>query len=87
MTNHSIFFYDRSIKYLPNVLILSWLIFNCINLSLREARKDTILENRLRNIIDKLSGNVYDYTCLGVLEVHNLMFSFQMTINFLDGEG
>ena len=57
------------------------------NLSLREARKDTILENRLRNIIDKLTVNVYDYTCLGVFEVHKLMFSFQMTINVLDGEG
>lgn len=46
------------------------------NLSLREARKDTILENRLRNIIDKLTVNIYDYTCLGVFEVHKLMFSF-----------
>jgi len=34
------------------------------------------LENRLRNIIDKLTLNVYDYTCLGVFEVHKLMFSF-----------
>lgn len=57
------------------------------NLSLREARKDTILENRLRNIIDKLTVNIYDYTCLGVFEAHKLMFSFQMTIQILDGEG
>lgn len=57
------------------------------NLSLREARKDTILENRLRNIIDKLTLNVYDYTCLGVFEVHKLMFSFHMTINIMEGDG
>lgn len=41
----------------------------------------------MRNIIDKLTINVYDYTCLGVFEIHKLMFSFQMTINILDGEG
>jgi dynein heavy chain, axonemal len=30
---------------------------------------------------------VYDYTCLGVFEVHKLMFSFHMTINIMDGDG
>lgn len=44
--------------------------------SLRDARKDTILENRLRNIIDKLTMNVYDYTCMGIFEIHKLMYSF-----------
>ena len=38
-------------------------------IALRDARKDTILEARLRNIIDKLTLNVYDYTCLGIFEV------------------
>ncbi len=38
------------------------------NNSLRDARKDTILENRLRNIIDKLTLNVYEYTCYGIFE-------------------
>lgn len=46
------------------------------NQSLRDARKDTILESRLRNIIDKLTNNVYDYTCLGIFEIHKLMFAF-----------
>jgi len=46
------------------------------NNSLKDARKDTILENRLRNIMDKLTQNVYDYTCLGIFEVHKLMYSF-----------
>lgn len=46
------------------------------NNSLRDARKDTILENRLRNISDKLTMNVYDYTCMGIFEIHKLMYSF-----------
>lgn len=56
------------------------------NNSLRDAKKDSILENRLRYIIDKLTLNVYDYTCLGIFESHKLMFAFQMTISILDGE-
>jgi dynein heavy chain len=59
---------------------------NVFNQSLRDARKDTILENRLRNIIDKMTLNVYDYTCLGIFEVHKLMFAFHMTIMIQDGE-
>lgn len=56
------------------------------NNSLRDAKKDSILENRLRYIIDRLTINVYDYTCLGIFEVHKLMFAFQMTIMILDGD-
>lgn len=56
------------------------------NMSLKDARKDSILENRLRSIIDKLTLNVYDYTCLGIFEVHKLMFSFQMTLAIQEGE-
>ena len=55
-------------------------------LSLKEARGDPIPENRLRNIIDKLTMNVYNYTSLGIFETHKLMFSFQMTIMILDGD-
>ena len=54
--------------------------------SLRDARKDSILEQRLRNIIDKLTSNIYDYTCLGIFEIHKLMFSFKMTISILEGD-
>lgn len=56
------------------------------NNSLRDARKDTILENRLRNIIDKLTLNVYEYTCYGIFEQHKLMFALQMTFMIKDGE-
>jgi len=46
------------------------------NQSLKEARSDAILENRIRNIIDKLTHNVFNYTTLGIFEVHKLMYSF-----------
>lgn len=62
------------------------LYLQVFNQSLRDARKDTILENRLRNIIDKLTINIYDYTCLGIFEIHKLMFSLHMTIQILDGD-
>ena len=34
--------------------------------ALSEAKKDNILENRLRNIIDKLTSKVYTYTTRGL---------------------
>lgn len=55
--------------------------------SLRDARKDNILQNRLRNISEKLTYNVYDYTCLGIFGRHILIFSLQMTVMIQDGEG
>ena len=48
--------------------------------ALKDARKDNILENRLRNIIDRLTLSVYDYTCLGIFGRHILIFSLQMTL-------
>lgn len=48
-------------------------------LSLDKSRKDSILQSRLKNITDKLTTNVYDFTCMGIFELHKLMFSFQMT--------
>jgi len=42
--------------------------------------------NRINNIIDKLTHNVFDYTCLGIFEKHKLMFSLQMTINIIIGD-
>lgn len=56
------------------------------NNSLRDAKNDPVLETRLRAIIDKLTLNVYEYTCLGIFEVHKLMFSFHMTIMIIEEE-
>jgi dynein heavy chain, axonemal len=44
--------------------------------SLKLSRKDSILQNRLRNIKEKLTMLVYDFTCMGIFEKHKLMYSF-----------
>ena len=36
------------------------------------------LEARLRNIVEALTFDVYNYTCLSLFESHKLMFSFQV---------
>ncbi|XP_044296574.1 dynein axonemal heavy chain 10 isoform X1 [Varanus komodoensis] len=48
--------------------------------SLRKSLPDTILAKRLRNIMDTLTFNVYNYGCTGLFEKHKLLFSFTMTI-------
>ncbi|WZN62121.1 heavy chain alpha of dynein [Chloropicon roscoffensis] len=55
--------------------------------SLAKSKKDSNLDVRLRNIIEALTFNVYNYTCLGLFEKHKLMFSFQMTIKLLEADG
>ena len=44
------------------------------------------MDSRLRNIIDALTYNVYNYTCLGLFEKHKLMLSLHMTVKILEGE-
>ncbi|XP_067660223.1 dynein axonemal heavy chain 10-like [Haliotis asinina] len=48
--------------------------------SLRKSLPDSILVKRLRNIMDTLTHNVYNYGCTGIFEKHKLLFSFQITI-------
>lgn len=55
--------------------------------ALATARKDNILQNRLKNITDRLTTLVYEFTCMGIFETHKLMFSFQMTTMIMDGDG
>ncbi|XP_054851851.1 dynein axonemal heavy chain 10 [Eublepharis macularius] len=50
------------------------------SLSLRKSIPDTILAKRLRNIMDTLTFNIYNYGCTGLFEKHKLLFSFNMTI-------
>jgi dynein heavy chain len=56
------------------------------NHSLSHSLPDTHLPKRLRNIIDTLTLNVYNYACTGLFEVHKLLFSFQMTIRIQEVE-
>ena len=53
--------------------------------ALATSRKDSILQNRLKNIKDKLTMLVYDFTCMGIFERHKLMYSFQMITMIMDG--
>lgn len=55
--------------------------------SLSTARRDNILQNRLKNITERLTTLVYEFTCMGIFEIHKLMFSFQMTTMIMDGDG
>lgn len=44
--------------------------------ALSTSRKDNILNNRLKNIKEKLTQLVYEFVCMGIFEVHKLMYSF-----------
>lgn len=46
--------------------------------SLKKALLDKILSKRLKNIIETLTKNVYEYGCTGIFERHKLLFSFQI---------
>ena len=52
--------------------------------SLKDARKDNMIVTRVKNIIEKLTMNIYNYTCLGIFERHKIMFSFHMTIMIME---
>jgi dynein heavy chain len=55
--------------------------------ALNSSKKDNILDNRLRNITEKLTQLVYDFTCMGIFESHKLLYSFQMVTMIMDGNG
>ncbi|XP_069880965.1 dynein axonemal heavy chain 10 isoform X1 [Dipodomys merriami] len=56
-------------------------------LSLKKSLPDSILAKRLRNIMDTLTFNIYNYGCTGLFERHKLLFSFNMTIKIEQAEG
>ncbi|KAI4888942.1 hypothetical protein NFI96_027441 [Prochilodus magdalenae] len=55
--------------------------------SLRKSLPDSILPKRLKNIMNTLTLNVYNYGCTGLFERHKLLFSFNMTIKIEQAEG
>jgi dynein heavy chain len=55
--------------------------------SLDRSKHDTVLSRRLANIIDHLKYNIYNYACTGLFEKHKLIFSLQMTLKLMEGEG
>ncbi|XP_053509735.1 dynein axonemal heavy chain 10 isoform X2 [Ictalurus furcatus] len=54
--------------------------------SLRKSLPDSILPKRLKNIMNTLTHNVYNYGCTGLFERHKLLFSFNMTIKIEQAE-
>ncbi|XP_051175007.1 dynein axonemal heavy chain 10 [Leptopilina boulardi] len=46
--------------------------------SLKKSLIDLNLSKRLKNIIQQLTKNVYNYGCTGIFEKHKLLFSFQI---------
>ncbi|KAG7265791.1 LOW QUALITY PROTEIN: hypothetical protein CRUP_036669 [Coryphaenoides rupestris] len=57
------------------------------DLSLRKSLPDSVLPKRLKNIMNTLTHNIYNYGCTGLFERHKLLFSFNMTIKFEQAEG
>ena len=48
--------------------------------SLKKSMPDSIVLKRLKNIMDTLTHNIYNYGCTGIFERHKLLFSFQITL-------
>jgi dynein heavy chain, axonemal len=48
--------------------------------ALRKATPDANLDKRLKNIMQTLTLNVYNYGCIGIFEKHKLLYSFQITV-------
>ncbi|TPX31992.1 hypothetical protein SmJEL517_g04802 [Synchytrium microbalum] len=55
--------------------------------SLSKSKPDPVVAKRLVKITDTLKYAVYNYACTGLFERHKLMFSFQMTIRLMEGDG
>ncbi|XP_021268215.1 dynein heavy chain 10, axonemal isoform X2 [Numida meleagris] len=54
--------------------------------SLRKSMPSPILLKRLKNIMDMLTFNTYNYGCTGLFEKHKLLFSFNMTVKIEQAE-
>uniref|UniRef100_A0A8C6UNI0 Dynein heavy chain ATP-binding dynein motor region domain-containing protein n=1 Tax=Neogobius melanostomus TaxID=47308 RepID=A0A8C6UNI0_9GOBI len=57
------------------------------NFSLRKSLPEDMLAKRLKNIMNALTYNVYNYGCTGLFEKDKLLFSFNMTIKIEQPEG
>ena len=83
-----LFFVMASLSALSNMYELSLALYMVVfQQALERSEVDVILENRLENIIATLTDSCYKYTCRGIFETHKLMFSFQMALQIMAGEG
>ncbi|XP_009955032.1 PREDICTED: dynein heavy chain 10, axonemal, partial [Leptosomus discolor] len=56
-------------------------------LSLRKSMPSPVLLKRLKNIMEMLTFNTYNYGCTGLFEKHKLLFSFNMTVRIEQADG
>merc|ERR1719253_441238 len=54
--------------------------------ALREVKPDRIVDNRLKNLREKMTQIMYEYTCMGIFECHKLLFSMQMCTMIMTGD-
>ncbi|XP_053061953.1 dynein axonemal heavy chain 10 isoform X4 [Acinonyx jubatus] len=85
----AILFFVLSEMALVNAMYQYSLIafLDVFGLSLKKSLPDSILMKRLKNIMDTLTFNIYNYGCTGLFERHKLLFSFNMTIKIEQAEG
>uniref|UniRef100_A0A671XQT1 Dynein axonemal heavy chain 2 n=1 Tax=Sparus aurata TaxID=8175 RepID=A0A671XQT1_SPAAU len=60
---------------------------NLFTLSIKKSKRSHKLEERITNLNDYHTYAVYKYACLGLFEVHKLLFSFQMYSKVLEVAG
>lgn len=55
--------------------------------ALDNAKRDVVLDSRLKNLMSSCTESTYDYTCTGIFERHKLTFSFRLCCMIMDGDG
>jgi dynein heavy chain len=55
--------------------------------ALKSAKRDVVLENRLKHLSSSITDLLYDYTCTGIFERHKLTFSLQLSIMIMESKG
>ncbi|XP_015260407.1 PREDICTED: dynein heavy chain 10, axonemal [Cyprinodon variegatus] len=56
-------------------------------MSIKSAPSESVLHERIQNIINTLTYDVYNYGCTGLFQRHKLLFSFNMAVKVEQGEG
>ncbi|NWX97079.1 DYH10 protein, partial [Nothoprocta ornata] len=85
----AILFFVLSEMALVNIMYQYSLVsfLEVFGLSLRKSMPSSILQKRLKNIMDTLTFNIYNYGCTGLFEKHKLLFSFNMTVKIEQADG
>ncbi|KAG5468030.1 hypothetical protein LSCM4_01117 [Leishmania orientalis] len=66
---------------------LSAFLYDVFGYSITKSDASFEIEDRLRNIIQTLTYNLYTYVCMGIFAKDKVMLSFQMAVRLLGQEG